>query len=615
MRKSFVAFLLVPAWGLLAGGQSVPQAKPEDALKNLVRVERLRPVPEKMKAGFDSITSRDLLALVAHLSHDLMEGRETGTRGYRLAAEYAATMMTLWNIRPAAAPLPPQGRAAFMGFGGDRPSRPSGKTYLQEFPLREITSSTAAMSVEVRRGDAVRVRPFAPQIDFTLRSSKSETVTAPVVFAGYGITENGIGYDDFKGLDVRDKVVLILSEAPGKGDPDSPFWKNKELKDKYFPSTEFARRMRGGFDKTAEVAKRGPAAILLVQNSAPDTDIWLSRIEPLSVPDDRPIIDRERRRLLLPGDTSVNPWEASRVIGVTRETADAVLNASGRTIDELRRRIESTGKPHSINVPGTSLTIESAVETSLVRAWNVVGFIEGSDPERKDEVVIVGAHLDHLGFWEKYIYNGADDNASGSAGVLSIARAMALNPTKPKRSVAFVLWAGEENGLLGSRHYVRCPIFPLNKTAAYFNLDMISRPYDQATLTRMARMFAFPDGQDLLKAVTPSKFLPISFSAGTGLEDFLRQADQYVGLDLFLREQAASGGRMMGGSDHAPFAQAAIPWAFAITAMTSDYHQPSDSADKASGPLMESVSKLIYAAAYLAADRGSAPSSVPEAQR
>jgi hypothetical protein len=361
--------------------------------------------------------------------------------------------------------------------------------------------------------------------------------------------------------------------------------------------------MRGGFDKTAELAKLGPAVVLVVQNSEPDAEAWLAQAGPVSVPDDKPIINRQRRRLTLPGAAAVNPWEASRTVSVTRETADAILEASGTTVSEIRRKIESTRKPASLVVPGTRLTLDSRVETSLVRAANVVGFVEGSDPVLKDEVVIVGAHLDHLGAWENYIYNGADDNGSGSAGVLNVARAMALNPVKPKRSVLFALWAGEENGLLGSRWYVQHPLFPLDKTVAYFNLDMISRPYDEQSLARTGRMFGFPGGQDMAKKIRPARFLPVSFSAGAGLEDVLRRAVRFAGLDLFLRESSGQQGRMMGGSDHSSFAQANIPWAFAITATTADYHQPSDSVDKVSGALMESVSRLIYAAAYFAADR------------
>jgi hypothetical protein len=602
MRKPATAVLLLSLIVHLAGAQNAPRPAPDDMLKNLVRVEQAEPAPESLRTGLESITASDSLALLAYLSHDLMEGRETGTRGYRLAAEFSATMMALWNVRPAADAPAQRGRAAFFGAGDDRPSRPAGKTYLQEFPLREITSSSASLSVEIRRGEAVKVRSFAQNIDFTLRSSTSETLSAPVVFAGYGITEKGIGYDDLKNLDVRGKAVLILSEAPGKDDPKSPF-QTKELKEKYFPPAEFARRMRGGFDKTAELAKLGPAVVLVVQNSEPDAEAWLAQAGPVSVPDDKPIINRQRRRLTLPGAAAVNPWEASRTVSVTRETADAILEASGTTVSELRRKIESTRKPASLVVPGTRLTLDSRVETSLVRAANVVGFVEGSDPVLKDEVVIVGAHLDHLGAWENYIYNGADDNGSGSAGVLNVARAMALNPVKPKRSVLFALWAGEENGLLGSRWYVQHPLFPLDKTVAYFNLDMISRPYDEQSLARTGRMFGFPGGQDMAKKIRPARFLPVSFSAGAGLEDVLRRAVRFAGLDLFLRESSGQQGRMMGGSDHSSFAQANIPWAFAITATTADYHQPSDSVDKVSGALMESVSRLIYAAAYFAADR------------
>lgn len=602
MRKITFAVLILLVLVHLAGAQGAPQAKPEDALRNLVQVEKTQPVPVDLKAGFEAINARDSLALLSYISHDLMEGRETGMRGYRLAAEFAATMMSLWRVQPAAAAAAPQGRGGFFGPGEPGPARPAGKSYFQEFALREITSTSSSLSVEIRTGDTVKVRAFSPNIDFNLRSAVSATICAPVVFAGYGIAEKSIGYDDFRNVDVRDKVVLILTEAPGRDDPKSPF-QSKELKEKYFPAPDILRRMRGGFDKTAELAKRGAAAILLVSNSAQDNETLLAQAAPFHVPDDRPIIDRQRRRLTLPGAAADNPWETSRVINVTRETANAVLQASGRTVNDLRRQIETTGKPASMTVPGTRVTAANVLETALARTMNVVGFIEGSDPALKDEVVIVGAHLDHLGFWQDYIYNGADDNGSGSVGVLNIARAMALNPKKPKRSVVFALWAGEENGLLGSRHYVLNPLFPLKKTAVYFNLDMISRPYDEQTFTRLSRMFAFPGGADLLKKIKPARFLPVSFSAGTGLEETLRRANEYVGLDVLLREQSGSGGRMMGGSDHAPFAQAGVPWAFAITATTDDYHQPSDSADKSSGELMESVSRLIYIAAYLAADR------------
>ncbi len=118
--------------------------------------------------------------------------------------------------------------------------------------------------------------------------------------------------------------------------------------------------------------------------------------------------------------------------------------------------------------------------------------IEGSDPKLKDEYFVVGAHYDHLGAWDDYVWNGADDNGSGSVGVLNIAKAIAANPVKPKRSIVFALWTGEEEGLLGSRYYVNNPEFPIDKTVGYLNYDMISRPYDAETLARTMRTYSVP---------------------------------------------------------------------------------------------------------------------------
>jgi Zn-dependent M28 family amino/carboxypeptidase len=296
------------------------------------------------------------------------------------------------------------------------------------------------------------------------------------------------------------------------------------------------------------------------------------------------------------------PWESSPNITITKEMANFLLENSGRKIEDLKARIESTYKPSSLILPGTTVTLSTTAKTVLVRCRNVIGYIEGSDPVLKNEYVVVGAHFDHLGKRGDYVFNGADDNGSGSVGVMNLARAFAAATQKPKRTVVFALWTGEEEGLLGSRYYVQNPPFPLDKTAAYLNLDMISRPYDEKSITRMARMFNFPAGEELFKKIKPANFLPVSFASGAGLGDVFRDADQYVGLDLFLRE-SGSNERGGGGSDHSSFAAAKIPWAFCIANMTEDYHQTSDSVEKTSGDLIEKVSKLVYVSAYELADK------------
>jgi len=590
--------------GPQAQAQQAQPAKPDDILKNLVIVEKTVPPPDRVRPGFESISAKDSIALLTHLSSDLMEGRETATRGYQLACEYIASLFSLWKVQPAGDSVRAQGPMSMMGPGG-APAPPPQRSYLQKIALRETLESATTIGLEAHLGSLTKIRSFQAGQDFTGMFSTPQSITAPVVFAGYGIIEKQIGWDEFKGLDVKGKIVLVLSEAPGKDDPKSPFLQKKELREKYFPAgpaTPFARRM-GGFSKTQEIAKLGPAAILIVQNSVKDAEFFESMASPRPVSDDRPITAEGRRRLSLPGGSGRMPWESSPTITITREMADAILEATGQKLDDFKKKIESAMKPASLEVPGARLTLATTAKTQLVQSANVIGCVEGSDPALKNEVVIVGAHLDHLGKRGDYVFNGADDNGSGSVGVLNVARAFAVNPDKPKRTVVFCLWAGEEQGLLGSRYYVQNPEFPLAKTVAYFNLDMISRPYDNQTLARMSRWFGVTPGDDVFKKIKPADFLPVMFTADSGLADALRAADQSVGLEVLLREQGPVLDRGSGGSDNSSFNAVKVPWLFAITAMTEDYHQTSDSVDKVSGETMEKVCRLVYLTLFNLADK------------
>jgi hypothetical protein len=606
MKKSVLSLLLVFFLVLTLGAQAPQQAqqtKPEDVFKNLVLVEKPLAVSEKVKMGFESITAKDSLALLSYLSSDLLEGRETATRGYDLAAEYASSLFALWKLKPAG-DTPSLGRFQMIRRMGAPapPSSPPEKSYLQGLALREIADVSTEITLNVKTGAEIKTRSFLSGIDFTNMTSTTGSIEAPVVFAGYGITEKEIGWDDFKNFDVKGKIVLVISEAPGKDDPKSPFQK-KELKDKYFPPAgPFMRYRRGGFNKAQEIAKLGAAAVLQVQNSVSDADMFKELATPRRVSDERPIIDKPRRRLLVPGAGSEMPWESSPVITITREMADAILEGTGQNIDNLKKKIEDTYKPASLDLPGTRLTLATTAKTTLITSSNVLAYIEGSDPNLKNEFVVVGAHLDHLGKWDGYVFNGADDNGSGSVGVLDLARAFATNPEKPKRSMLFCLWTGEEEGLLGSRYYVQNPAFPLAKTVAYINLDMISRPYDERGLSRMARMMNMPETQDLLKKIRPASFITASFSAGSDYGDIVKTADEYVGLDVFLRE-AGTQERGMGGSDHASFASVKVPYVYYMAGMTEDYHQTSDSVEKVSGELIEKVARLTYLTAYALADK------------
>jgi hypothetical protein len=608
MKKNILAMTLVFVMilGLRAQAPQQPQMKLEDVQKALSLVDKPQPAPDKYKAGLEAITANDSLAMLAYIAHDLLEGRDTATRGYALAAEYAASLLKMWGVKPAGDMPAPAG----FRTRGAAPPPPAERTYFQNFALKETTGSHTDVTIEVNKSGTVKTRTFQGGLDFQAMGGTEGTLSAPVVFVGYGIQEPSIGWDELKGLNLKGKIVLVLTEAPGKDDPKSPFQATKELKDKYFPAAPqpdmmAMMRARGGperFNKIAELAKLGPAAIVQVQNTGSDFDIFKA-LSTVRRPDDsRPIINRPSRRLSIAGDTrSLMGGRGGGAMTITREMANFLLDGTGQTIDELKKRIETTRKPASLDLAGARMTVATTTKTALVQCRNVIGVIEGSDPELKNEYFVVGGHYDHLGAWEDYIYNGADDNGSGSVGVLNIAKAIAASPVKPKRSIVFALWTGEEKGLLGSRYYVQNPSFPIEKTVGYLNYDMISRPFDAETLARSMRQYSVPGAEDLLKKVRAPWFVTVSVTEGTPLVELAREMNEYVGLDLAFRFSALGAGG--GGSDHSSFAAVKVPYIYHMAAMTADYHQPSDSVEKTSGELIAKISRHGFLTVFAFADR------------
>jgi hypothetical protein len=617
MRKKLFPVVLVFALIIGLRAQGPPpqsQMKPEDVQKALSLVDKPVPAPDKFKAGLEAITAKDSIAMLTYIASDLLEGRETATRGYALAAEYAASLFKLWGVKPAG-DMPMMGGFR-MGGGGraQAPSAPPEKTYFQEFAMRETADSHSDMTIEVSKGSLLKSRTFHGGLDYQggfggMGGAAEGAVTAPVVFVGYGLTEPSIGFDELKGLDLKGKIVLVLSDAPGRDDPKSPFQTKKELKDKYFPAPPqgdmMAMMMRGGpqrFNKLTEINKLGPAAIIQVSSTGKDAAVFnaLSMVRKPS--DERPIINKPRRRLALAGDTGTSMGMGGvQATSITREMANFLLEGTGQTIDDLKAKIESTMKPSSMSVPGAKVTIATTAKTALVRGTNVLGIIEGSDPKLKDEYFVVGAHYDHNGAWEGYVWNGADDNGSGSVGVLNIAKAIAASPVKPKRSIVFALWTGEEEGLLGSRYYAQNPAFPIDKTVGYLNYDMISRPYDAETLARTMRQYSVPGAEEIVKKVRAPWFVSVNLTEGTPFADIAREMNQYVGLDLAFRFNALGAGG--GGSDHSSFAAVKVPYVYYMAAMTADYHQTSDSVEKTSGELIAKISQHGFLTIYAFADR------------
>ncbi len=606
MKRHLVGAIILVAGFLTLQAQMPPQGPPlklEDVQKALCLVEKPGTVPDKYKIGFEAITPKETMAMLSYLSSDWMEGRETGTSGYAQAADYAASLFKMWGLKPAG-DFPPAPRSSRRP-GATPPPAPE-RSYFQNIAFKEISDVQSTITVEVAKGPGLKTKAYKGGVDYATGGGPAESITAPVVFAGYGISEPSIGFDELKGLDLKGKIVLILTEAPGKDNPDSPFQANKELKEKYFPTFQGYEMMmrRGGgpprFSKVEEIRNRGAAAVVLVDNAGRDKEIFrdLSTVEKPS--DDRPIIDKPRLRLQIAGDVSV-PMGGGSSVTVTREIANAVLAGTGQTVDDLKKKIETTMKPASFNIPGAKMNLTTTAKTALVQSPNVLGLIEGSDPDLKNECFVIGAHFDHLGKWENYVYNGADDNGSGSAGVLAIARAIALNPAKPKRTILFALWTGEEKGLYGSRFYVANPFFPVEKTVGYLNYDMISRAFDEAALARAVRRYNVPGAEDMVKKIRADRFANVFVTTGTDFTVLTREMNAYVGLDLVFEESPLGAG--FGGSDHAAFAAAKIPFVYFMAAMTSDYHQTSDSVEKVNAELFTKICQVGYLTSFAYADK------------
>ncbi len=615
MTKKLVPLVLVFALIIGLRAQGPPpqqQMKLEDVLKALSLVDKAQPAPDALKPGLEAITAKDTLAMLAYISSDLMEGRDTGTRGYAQAAEYAASLLKMWGVKPAGDM--PVMTGGFRMRGPQAPQAPRERTYFQEFTMKDTQDVRSDITIEVARGGLVKSRTFHGGLDFQgamagMGGASEGALTAPVVFAGYGISEPSIGFDELKGLNLKGKIVLVLSDAPGRDDPKSPFQAKKELKDKYFPAMpqgdQMAMMMRGGpqrFNKLAEIQKLGPAAIVQVASAGKDSDIYNALSFVRKPSDDQPIIDQPRRRLSLAGVAGGDMMRGgASATTITREMANFLLEGTGQTIDDLKAKIDAALKPASTELAGAKMTIATTAKVSLVRCKNVLGMIEGSDPQLKDEYFVVGAHFDHLGAWDGYVWNGADDNGSGSIGVLNIAKAIAASPVKPKRTVIFALWTGEEKGLLGSRYYAQNPAFPIAKTVGYLNYDMISRPYDAETLARTMRQYGVTGAEEIVKKVRAPWFVSVNLTEGTAFADIAREMNQYVGLDLAFRFNALGAGG--GGSDHSSFAAVKVPYIYYMAGMPPDYHQPSDSVEKVSGELIAKISQHGFLTVYAFANK------------
>lgn len=496
-----------------------------------------------------------LRADVSYLADDLREGRGPGTQGIDDAADHIAAV-----FREAGISAAPGAEGYFQPF-----SIQSGRTLGDNIKLsftippdqipddvkKQLSDDLKKHSVPTPEGDSksaelkkpslvvsdVVLGPFAMVVAELKKNfsplaigSSGSFEDADVVFAGFGITadddEHNLHYDDYKGLDVRDKVVLILRKEPDPKDMESGFSGEEPTSHATFRS------------KVANAARHHAKAVLLVNDSE----------------------SAGKEDTLLDFDATPSGGTVPFLM-VKRELADSLLSAAEMPgLDALETKINETLEPQSKPLEGVTASGSVSVERKETAVKNVVGVIEGEGP-LADETVVVGAHYDHLGlggsgslaFGSHDIHNGADDNASGTSVVLEMARRLARRADPLPRRVVFILFSAEERGLLGSEYYVGHPLYPLEKTVAMVNFDMVGRLNKDRELTVFgARTSEGLD--DLVLALAHSQGLEANLIEGTGGEFF--------------------------ASDHASFYKKDIPVLFFFTGTHADYHRPSDDAEK-----------------------------------
>jgi hypothetical protein len=529
--------------GLLAVTASA-QTPASSSSADFVRAEPAEPLPPHVAASVAALRAPALAAHIGFLASPALEGRGLAARGLDAAAEYAAAGLALAGVPP----LP-------------------GPSYFQPVPLREITAASGAVEVERRRGDEVDRRTFLSGTDCLIPQIPARSITAPVVFAGYGIRETAPARDDYRGLDVKGKIVVLLG-----GVPEGAAWKTPELTERWA-----AEKAEERYTAKRELARRlGAVAVLAVEG-----DDWATRILPKNRPEERTFWRLEDDGL---DDEGLLLARVSPAVGA------ALLGGSGGGA--------SGGAPRAL--PGVTVTLRTSGRERALVSRNVVGVLAGSDPKLAGEAVVLGAHLDHLGVVNGVIHPGADDNASGVAALLEIARAFAASPARPKRSLLFVFWTGEEEGKFGSAHWVRHPLWPLARTTTYLNIDMVGHPWTLEEIRKLVADLKPEGGDRFLEGLKPADFVePGVADFSPDLGPVLARAARGTGLALHLDWT----GGAYGGSDYRDFARARVPFLRFFGNFFAGYHEPGDTPAGVDPVQVQKMARLVLATAWLLADR------------
>ncbi|HEX6464759.1 MAG TPA: M28 family metallopeptidase [Vicinamibacterales bacterium] len=517
-------------------------------------------------SAMPAIDPNAILQHVKVISDDRFQGRAPGTPGEDLTVEYLQTQFKAMGLKPG---------------------NPDG-TYVQNVPLVGITGAEASPLTFTKGGQALALRWKDDVVAWTKHVADGASIDASdVVFCGYGVEAPEYGWDDFKGVDVKGKTVVVLINDPPVPDPSDP----SKLDPKMFGGNAMTYYGRWTY-KFEEGARKGAAAVLIVHETEPAA--YPFSVVQGNLGEKFDVIPPDKNM----GRVNIEGW-------ITLDSARRLVAMSGLDFDTLKKQaVTKDFKPVDLGVKA-KMAIKNTLRT--IDSHNVVAKVEGSDPARRDEYVIYTAHWDHLGVGLPVngdrIYNGARDNAAGVATLLEVARAFTKVNPPPKRSILFTIVTAEEQGLLGSQYYSMMPLYPLSRTLADINVDEPN-------------------------VYAPSKDITVIGLGASDLDDYLRQAAQEQGRTLRPDPHPEKG--FYYRSDHFNFAKQGVPALYTESGVETApsagkpgdylktkldeyedryYHQPADDV-KPDWDLRGTAqdAQLVFAVGYRVADAATFPS-------
>lgn len=497
-----------------------------------------------VEKGLHSINQDVIKAQMGFLASDWTEGRAAGEKGERLAADYIASMLQLYGVKPF-------GDMERSKFSMDRLGEAS-RTYFQNFVLlKTLPGDEQILKVKSTEGKTVRITCFTRNVDFIIRPlDPAFEISAPVVFAGYGYKNDALKYNDFAKLDLKGRFVLKLSGFPKFV---TELMNESELSDESYAMDSVIRAM-------------GAVGIIEFRHHVkvvgrPEKPDFME----MSPSEGYPLSGKPSASYSIPGERINDMFQ--RVI-VSVKVANEIISGTGIDIDGYINKADKNQPYNLLRLPDKEIYISTSVKTSQVAVRNVIGVIGGKKP---DQFLVLGAHYDHMGIGNGYIWNGADDNASGTVGIMTIAKAIKETGRQPEKTIIIALWTSEEPGLLGSRYYLDNLNFPAKNIKLNLNLDMISRYITDSE----------PNKVTLTYDIEYPGFMDMTVS---NLKKY--------GIDLIVDYQPSDD--PPGGSDHRSFVAKGIPVMRFKPGHREEYHRPEDENGTLNWDIMEKIIKISF---------------------